>query len=51
MSQYYQLNQIEFTCTTVDINDKIIRFLNHKTTPDIPIAYAVQLTSSFPFGF
>jgi predicted acylesterase/phospholipase RssA len=52
MKQYYILTEgIEFTCTAVDIEDKILRFLNHKTTPFLPICKAVQMTASFPFVF
>jgi predicted acylesterase/phospholipase RssA len=52
MRQYYILTQeVEFTCTTVDLEDKILRFLNHKTTPFVPVCKAVQMTSAFPVAF
>lgn len=52
MRQYYILTEgIEFTCTTVDLDDQILRFLNHKTTPFVPVCKAVQMTSAFPVAF
>jgi hypothetical protein len=51
MQQYYKLTKIEFTCTSVDLDGKILRFFNHKTTPDLPVCRAVQMTGSFPVGF
>ena len=47
----YEKNQKEFTCTSVDLKDRIIRFFNHKTTPNMPVCYAVQMTGSFPVAF
>ena len=51
MKELYKKNHKEFTCTTVDLDDQIIRFLNHKTSPDLPVCYAVQMTGSFPVAF
>lgn len=51
MKQYYLMTQIELTCTSVDLNNKVLRFFNHKTTPDLPVCRAVQMTGSFPIGF
>jgi len=42
---------IELTCTSVDLNHKILRFFNHKTTPQLPVCKAVQMTGSFPVAF
>lgn len=52
MKDFYQLSGgVEFTCTGVDLEDKILRFFNHKTTPFLPVYKAVQLTGSFPIAF
>lgn len=51
MNEYYKLTAVEFTCTSVDLNDKIERFFNHKTTPLLPVCKAVQMTGSFPIAF
>ena len=51
LSDLYQVNGKEFTCTAVDINSKILRFFNHKTTPDLPACRAIQMTGSFPVAF
>jgi predicted acylesterase/phospholipase RssA len=52
MRQYYTLTKgVEFTCTSVDLESKILRFLNHKTTPTLPVCKAVQMTSAFPVAF
>ena len=51
MVQYYRLNNIEFSCTSVDLDNQVLRFLNHKTTPQLPVSKAVQMSGSFPVGF
>ena len=51
MLQYHKLTRIELSCTSVDLDDKILRFFNHKTTPDLPVCRSVQMTGSFPVGF
>jgi len=42
---------IELTCTSVDLDHKVLRFFNHKTTPLLPVCKAVQMTGSFPVAF
>ena len=51
MKQYYLMSEVEFTCTAVDLTSQILRFFNHKTTPDLPVCMAVQMTGSFPIAF
>ena len=51
LRQYYHMNPIELTCTSVDLDSKILRFFNHKTTPYLPVCKAVQMTGSFPVAF
>jgi hypothetical protein len=52
MYQYYLLTDgIEFTVTSVDMHDRILRFFNHKTTPYLPVCKAVQMTASYPIAF
>ena len=51
MRKLFEKTGVELTCTTVDLDDQIIRFLNHKTSPGIPVIYAVQMTGSFPVAF
>lgn len=51
MLQYYKLTNIELSCTSVDLDNKILRFFNYKTTPNLPVCRAVQMTGSFPVGF
>ena len=51
MEEYYRLNNIELSCTSVDLDNKVLRFFNHKTTPHLPVCRAVQMTGSFPVGF
>ena len=48
---YIMTDHIEFTCTAVDIDNNVLRFFNHKTTPDLPVVKAVQMTGSFPVAF
>ena len=45
------LNGIELTLTSVDLENKTLRFLNHKTTPDLHVCKAVQMSGSFPIAF
>lgn len=51
MMQYYRLTGIELSFTSVDLDNKVLRFFNHKTTPNLPVCRAVQMTGSFPVGF
>jgi hypothetical protein len=51
MREYYLLSGIELTLTSVDLDNRILRFLNHKTTPNLPVCIAVQMSGSFPFAF
>jgi hypothetical protein len=51
MLEYYKMNSVEFTCTATDLEDTILRFLNHKTSPHVPVCKAVQMTSSYPVAF
>lgn len=52
MAEFYALSGgVEFTCTSVDLHDRVLRFFNHKTTPRMPVHKAVELTGSFPVAF
>lgn len=51
LSELYEINGTEFTCTSVDTKSHILRFFNHKTTPDLPACRAIQMTGSFPVAF
>lgn len=51
MKEFFEITDIEFTCTSVDVKNHILRFFNHKTTPDLPVKMAVLMTGSFPVAF
>ena len=51
MIQYYTIRPVQFTCTSVDLDDKVLRLFNKKTTPYLPVCKAVQMTGSFPGVF
>lgn len=51
MREYFRLTGIELSCTSVDLDNKVLRFFNHKTTPLLPVCRSVQMTGSFPVGF
>lgn len=51
LKQFYLLNGVEFTVTSVDLECQLLRFFNHKTTPDLPVCKAVLMTGSFPVAF
>ena len=48
LKEFYEVTGIEFTCTSVDMEHHILRFFNHKTTPDLPVCFAVLMSASFP---
>ena len=35
----------------MDLDDQILRFFNHKTTPDLPVCKMIQMSGSFPIAF
>lgn len=51
LAEYYDIIGVEFTVTSCDLQDKIERFFNHKTSPQLPVCKAVQMTGSFPVAF
>lgn len=51
LREYYQINEVEITSTSVDLDDQVLRFFNHKTTPDLPVCKSIQLTGAFPIAF
>lgn len=51
MKDLYEITGVEFTCTSVDITNHILRFFNHKTTPNLPVIKAVKMSSAYPIAF
>lgn len=51
MLEFYRMTKAEMSCTSVDLDNKVLRFFNHKTTPRLPVCKAVQMTGSFPVAF
>ena len=51
MHDYYKFNNIELTCVVVDLDSKILRFFNHKTSPRLPVCRGVQMSGTFPGAF
>lgn len=51
MASYYKMTKIELSCTSVDLDNRVLRFFNQKTTPRLTVCRAVQMTGSFPVGF
>lgn len=51
LKEYYDISGVELTSTSVDLDDQILRFFNHKTTPDLPVCKSIQMTGSFPVAF
>jgi len=47
--ELYELTHIEFTALTTDITSGLSLCLNHHTTPDCPVVYAVRMSMSLPF--
>lgn len=44
----YNYNKVEFTFIGLDLNDKTVRFFNHKTTPKLPIIVIISLVQFLP---
>ena len=51
MKDLYKITGIEFTCTSVDVTNHILRFFNQKTSPGLPVVNAIQMTGAFPVAF
>ena len=51
MMQLYQLTGVELTCTGTDLDSRVLRFFNQKTTPQLPVSMAVLMSASFPLAF
>jgi hypothetical protein len=41
--QFYQLTGVEYTFVCLDINDEIVRLLNHKTVPKMQLMPLLKL--------
>ena len=51
LKRFYEISGVEFTFTSVDLDDQVLRFFNQKTTPYLPVCKAIQMSGSFPVAF
>jgi len=51
LRRFYEITGVEFTCTSVDLDDQVLRFFNQKTTPNLPVCKAIQMSGAFPVAF
>ena len=50
MKQLYDImGELEFTVVALDLDSRILRYLNHKTTPFLPVVHGIQIAFALPF--
>ncbi|HEY53100.1 MAG TPA: hypothetical protein G4N94_06550 [Caldilineae bacterium] len=48
MQQFHDATSVDLTLVAADVSDSRLLFLNHRTAPDCPLAYAVRMSMSVP---
>ncbi len=48
LKQFYDATAVDLTLAAADVSDSRLLFLNHRTAPDCPLAYAVRMSMSVP---
>lgn len=51
LSEFNRTTGAEFTAITADATDGVMLQLNHRTTPDLPVVWAVRMSMSIPFVY
>jgi NTE family protein len=51
MAEFHQATGADLTIVATDANNGIMLMLNHRTTPDLPVVWAVRMSTSMPFVF
>tara|TARA_R110002020_G_scaffold238575_4_gene451115 strand:- start:1161 stop:2057 length:897 start_codon:yes stop_codon:yes gene_type:complete len=51
LKEYYEYNNIDLHCFTVELNSFQKIDLNHNTYPDLPLIKALEMTSAYPILF
>ena len=51
LKEYYEYNNIDLHCFTVELNSFQKVDLNHNTYPDLPLIKALEMTSAYPILF
>jgi predicted acylesterase/phospholipase RssA len=49
LAEFHQQTGADFTAITADTTDSVMLQLNHRTAPDLPVAWAVRMSMSLPF--
>lgn len=50
-AEFYQRTGAELTIVAADMDSGRMLVLNHRTVPDLPVAWAARMSSSVPFAF
>ncbi len=48
LKQFHDATDVDLTLVAADVSDSRLLFLNHRTAPDCPLAYAVRMSMSVP---
>ena len=48
LQQFHDATTVDLTLVAADVSDSRLLFLNHRTAPDCPLAYAVRMSMSVP---
>lgn len=51
LAEVYEATGIDMTIVATDADARILLMLNHRTAPDLPVVWAVRMSSSIPFVF
>lgn len=49
LQEFYRLTGIDLTMTATDVTGMELLVLNHRTAPELPVAWAVRMSMSIPF--
>lgn len=49
LANLFEHTGLELTLTATDVTDQRLLILNHRTAPDLPVAWAVRMSMSVPF--
>ena len=51
LAEFHQATGADLTIVATDTNNGIMLMLNHRTAPDLPVVWAVRMSTSIPFVF
>ena len=51
LAQFHEETGADLTIAATDADDRVMLMLNHRTAPDLPVVWAIRMSSSIPFVF